>query len=166
MHQLRLCGVLRTLYSRRHGVVYRHFLGVLLKAHRTHRHLARCRCRVCEVLFIHAPFTPYEVEVGETQHDRLLETVHEHTHEAHTREVIDCSHLVFVFSQWYSELIPSGVSALSVAQRGRCLALVDDEVAAHLKVFRAYRDVILIVFLILVQREVLIDVFYIGSRFI
>ncbi len=93
----------------------------------------------------------------------MLETSEEHTHEAYRREVVDGAHALLVVVERDAELIPRDATVLAVTQRLRVLTLIDDVVATYDEVFRTYRHLILIVFLILVQRVVLVDVLHVGQ---
>ncbi len=73
---------------------------------------------------------------------------------------------ILVFGEWYAEQIPRLVPLFAVAQGGRHLALVDNEVAANLQVLGTHRHAVLVILLVLVQSVVLIDVFHVGSGFV
>ena len=96
----------------------------------------------------------------------MLESGEEHTHEANRCEIGDASYPTLVFAQWDAELIPVDRLLLVVAQSACCGALVDDVVAAYLKVFGTYRHLILEVLLVLAQCVVLVDVLNVGRRLV
>ena len=77
-------------------------------------------------------------------------------------EVADAAHLLLKLVEWNAEKIPVGLAASALAQSGCGLALVYNEVLAHHKVFGTDGDVILIVFLVFVERVVLVDVLHVG----
>ena len=164
LDELWLRGVLLALYARWQHVVDRCLLGILLYAHRTG--LERAAVGSAQQLVIGSPLAPYQVECTETQHDGLAEVGEEHAHEAYAGEVVDVAFLLLVLVYGNTELIPGDGGLAAVAQRGRVASLVDDEVGAHLQVFGTYAHVILIVFLVFVEGEVLVDVLHVGRRLV
>ena len=58
------------------------------------------------------------------------------------------------------------MSWLAVTQRGRCLALVDNEVSSHHEVFGADAYLVLIILLIFVQRVILVDILNVRRRLV
>ena len=72
--------------------------------------------RGLDALRIGAPFAFYEVEGGETQHDRTLEFGQEHTHEADAGVVVDAANDAVGLPDGDAELIPSDTADLSVRQ--------------------------------------------------
>ena len=96
----------------------------------------------------------------------MLETGEEHTHEAYRREVVDGTHALLVVVERDAELIPRDATVLAVTQGLRILTLVDDVVATNDEVFRTYRHLVLIVFLVLIERVVLVDVLHVGQRLV
>ena len=117
-------------------------------------------------MFVTTPFAPHKVERTETQNDGTLKACEKHTHETDARKVGDRTESLFVFANGDAELIPSNVFVGAIAQRGRCFALVYNEVAAHHHVLWAQRYVVLVVFFVFVERIVLVDVFHIGRRLV
>ena len=163
LHQLRLCGVLHTRDARRQDVVDRFLVVVLLDVDSAHRHIARVGGAVGEVLGIDAPLAAHQVETAEAEHDGFLESGKEHAHEAYGGEVVDGAHPLLKLVEGDTELIPGHVVVVAVAQGTGAHAAVYDEVLSHHEVFRTDGDVILVVFLILIEGEVLVDVLHIGG---
>ena len=161
-HQLGLGGVLHTRDARREDIVDGGLVVVLLDIHGTHRHISRVGGTGGEVLRIHTPLAAHQVETAEPEHDGFLELREEHTDEADGGEVADGAYPLLIPVERYAELVPCHLVGLAIAQRTASLAAVDDEVAAHDEVLRTDGDMILVVFLILVEREVLVDVLDIG----
>ena len=87
----------------------------------------------------------------------------EHAHEAYAREVVDGAYLLLVLPEWYAELVPCGGTLLTVAQCRCVYSFVNNMVLSHHHVLRSYAHMVLEVFLILVERIVLVYVLYVGS---
>ena len=149
-------------------IVYRLFLVVFLKVHRTDLECSagvRCFAGV-EGLFVGAPFTADEVEGAEAQYCGIFEACEEHTHETDAREVGDVSLAAFVLVDGDAEEVPSAFVCLIVASLDTGNAAVDNEVLPDDHCFGCDADVILIVFLVFVERIVRIDVLGIGSALV
>ena len=158
LDKLWLCRVLLSADTRWQNVVDRGLVGILLNVHGTDNHLSGVACRVGKVLVVGAPFATDEVEIAETQNDRLGESGEEHTHEADAGEVADGTDLLLEVGQRNAELIPVGGLPVAVAEGLNVGMFLDDVVLTDDEVFRTDRDVVLIVTLIFVQRVVLVDV--------
>ena len=139
---------------------------VLLDVHSTDSHLTRLRATIVKTLLVDAPIATHEEQRTEAHHHGMLETGEEHTHEAYRREVVDGTHALLVVVERDAELIPCDATVLAVTQRLRVLTLIDDVVATYDEVFGTYRHLVLIVFLIFVQRVVLVDVLHVGQRLV
>ena len=161
LHQLRLCGVELPRDAWRQHVVDGRLVAVLFYVHRTYGELT-CLCGIFQVLLIHTPLSTNKVERCKAQHNGVLEAGEEHTHETDGGEVGDASLATFILREWYAELVPRHSARFAVAQRGVCLAFIHNKVSSHHHIFRAHRHAILIVFLIFVERVVLVDIFHIG----
>ena len=92
----------------------------------------------------------------------MLETGHEHAHETYAGEVGDGTYAPFELIQRDTELIPSDGTVFTIAERRLGIALVYDEVMPYDQVFGAYRNAVLIIFFVLVEGVILINVLYIG----
>ena len=170
LHQLRLRGVGGTADARGQHVVHGSLVVVLLDVHRTHREGAGLRGGGVQVLLVDTPLATHEVEAAEAEHDGLLESRHEHTHEAHAGEVVDRPHAVHIFHQGDAELIPVDARRVAITQFHATGAHVGDEAvgqrcAVAVGVEHLGRDAhfILIVALVLVEGEVLVDILHVGS---
>ena len=163
LDELWLGGVLHTRDARRQYVVDRCLVVVLLDVDGADRHVAGVGCAVGEVLRINPPLSPDEVEASESHDDGLLEVGEEHAHEPDRCEVADGTHLLLVPVEWYSELIPCDIVSLPVSQCSASHPAVDDEVVSHDEVFGPDGDVVLVVFLILVEGVVLVDILHVGG---
>lgn len=92
----------------------------------------------------------------------MLETSEEHAHEADAREVIDASYALLKLFERDAEKVPVDLCiVLTIAQRGLGLTLVDDVVLANLQIFGTDGDVVLEVFLVFVERVVLVDILHV-----
>ena len=89
----------------------------------------------------------------------------EHAHETNAGQ-IDRALLLAILRQRNAELIPVHRFPVAVAQRHRGFADIGDEVMSQHHVFRADAHLILQVALILVERKVLVDVFYVREGLI
>ena len=96
----------------------------------------------------------------------MFETREKHAHETNTGEIGNTAKSPLILCYGNAELISSDIFARAITQRSRRFPLIYDKVSAHHHVCRAKRDVILIVFLIFVERVILIDIFHIGRRFV
>ena len=161
LHELWLGWVLLTGNARWQHVVDWCLLSIFLQAYRTSlQGTARCSA---QLLVVGTPLATYEVEGSETQHDRLLETRQEHTHEADAGEIVDVALTTLELIHWDAELIPSHGATCVITQGLRVLSLVNDMVASHHEVFRADAHMILEVLLILIEGIVLVDVLHIRG---
>ena len=165
LHELRLRGVGVASDARRQHVVHGSLVVVFLDVHCAHHHFSGLG-GVVEVLLIDAPFAAHQVERAEAHDDWVLEIREEHTHEANRREVANAAHPVRRLGERDAELIPSHSAVLSVAQRLGVFALIHDVVAAHDEVFGTDGNLVLIVFLVFVERVVLVDVLDVGRGFV
>ena len=89
---------------------------------------------------------------------RLIEARHEHTHEADRREVIDAAVLAFIFAQRNAEQIPFRGGRFAVARFRVDCAHVDNVVPADLHGRRIDAHAVLVVFFVLVEGEVLVNI--------
>ena len=124
-------------------------------------------------MLIHAPLTTHEVQTAETQHDGLLETRHEHTHETDAGEVVDAAFLVLVLDEGDAELIPVHARRVAIAQFHAAGTHIGDEaVVGGRAVTEGFEDLrtdahlVLIITLKLVEGIVAIDVFHIGAALV
>ena len=163
LYKLGLRGVLCSADAGRQHIIDGRLVVVLLNVDSTHRHLALLWSRGIERLVIHAPLAIDEVEIAKAQNDGLLEACEEHTHETYGCEIADAAHTLLIVAQGYAELVPCDMVGLAVSQLWRHLALVDDVVLTHNEVLGTNGDAILIVFLIFVERVVLVYVLHIGG---
>ena len=164
--ELGLRGVGVAADSRRQHVVHRRFIVVFLDVHCADGHFSALRSRVVEVLLIDAPLAAHEVERSEAHNDGMLEFGEEHSHKANRREIVDATDAVVVVFEWNAEQIPHDVTVFAVAQRLGVFALIDDVVLTHNEVLRTYRNAILVVFFVFVERVVLVDVLDVGRGFV
>ena len=164
LHELCLVGVRDACDSRRQDVVDGQFLVVLLDVDGSH--LEACADGWClpvvERLFVAAPVGLHEVECGKSEDDGFLESCEVDAYEPDAGEVRDASHGALVFLQGYSELEPTFRPLVAIAQGGDDASDVGDVVASDDGVLRVQADVVLEVFLVLVECEVLVDVLHVG----
>ncbi len=173
LHKLWLRGVGDTTDTRWQHVVHGQLVVALLDVHGADLEHATFRCRGIETLFVDAPLATDEVQGTEAQHDRLLESRHEHTHEADTGKVVDAALLVFILRDGDAELIPVHTRRIAIAELHAAGAHVGDEavgwrhtVTIGVEHLGRYAHPILVVTLIFVEGKVLIDVLLIGSRLV
>ena len=173
LHKLWLRGVGGTADARRQHVIDGNLIVVLFNVHGTHHEFSRFRRRGVQTLFVNAPLSTHKVEASETQYDRLLETCHEHSHETHAREVVDGTHPPDVLREGDAELVPVDACGVAVAQFHTAGAHVGDEtigrsctVAVGIKNLWRDAHLVLEVALILVEGEVLVDIFHVGAALI
>ena len=173
LHKLWLGGVGDTTDTRWQHVIHRLFVVALLDVHGADLEHATFRCRGVETLFVDAPLATDEVQGTEAQHDRLLESRHEHTHEADTGKVVDAALLVFILRDGDAELIPVHTRRIAIAELHAAGAHVGDEavgwrhtVAIGVEHLGRYAHPILVVTLIFVEGKVLIDVLLVRSRLV
>ena len=119
-----------------------------------------------EALLVGPPLAVHEVEGGKAQHHGALEACEEDAHEADGGEVVDVALLALVLVHGYAEEVPGVFVRFAVARLLHRHALVGDVVASHLHVVGRDAHTVLVVFLVLVEREVLVDVFHVGRGFI
>ena len=98
LYKLRLRGVLLARYARRQNVVDRCLVVVLLDVDGTHLKTSGRSRRVVEVLLVDTPLASNKVERTEAQHDGVLESGEEHTHETYRCEVGDAPHPTLVLT--------------------------------------------------------------------
>ena len=154
-------------------VVHRRLVVVLLDIHGTHLHRATFCRRGAQTMLIHAPLTTHEVQTAETQHDRFLETRHEHTHETDAGEVVDAALLMLVLYQRDTELIPVHTRGVAITQFHTAGSHIGDEavigcraVTEGFEDLRTDAHLILIIALKLIEGIVAIDVFHIGAALV
>ena len=161
--KLWLCGILVAANAWRQHVVYRCLVVIFLYVDSCCGYSSASCHRVVKCLLVYSPLTSDEVEAAETHHDRACEAGEKHTHETYAREVVYRAYLLLVFPERYAELVPCGCTLFAVSQRSRVDTFVDDVILPHHHVLRAYAHVVLEIFLILVERIVLIDILNVGS---
>ena len=166
LSQLRLRGVQHTRDARRHGIVHRHAVAVLLDVHRCHHHAtAHLRSLVHRReyrLVVAAPCAADKLHCSQTHDHRFAESRHVDTHEAQRGEVAYASHHLLVAVDGHAELIPVHRLRIAVAQLRAVSTHVRDVVTSHGHVLRAQRYAVFEVFLIFIQRVVLVDVLHVG----
>ena len=173
LDELWLVRVGSTTDTRRQRVGHGLAVGVLLNVDGTHLHRSRLGTGSrLQALPILPPLAAHQVEAAEAEHDGVLETGHEHTHEADAGEVADATHTLFVLRQGDAELIPAYGGRVTIAQLHPTVAAVGDvgvggsTVIIGLQFVVADADMILEVALVLIEREVLVDILHVGSRLI
>ena len=167
LRQLRLAGVGFARYAGRQHIVHRRFFIVLFDAHRRHVHGTDSRRRIGRVVQrfgVTAPFATNQFECTETQKCRFGKSVHKHTHEAYRFEIANRADFLFVLANRNFELIPSNIFGFAVFEFDMRHNLIGDKIVAHFHGCRPQTDTILIVFFVLVQRIILIDILDIGHR--
>ena len=96
----------------------------------------------------------------------MFESRDKHTHETNGTEIVDSAKLPFKLVYRDTELIPCDCLLLPIAQLGSVITLVNDIVLSYHQIFWTDGDMVLIIFLILIQRIVLVDVLHIRHRLI
>ena len=91
---------------------------------------------IIKVPFIDTPISPHEVKTSKTQHDRMLKTCKEHTHEANTREIRNRTNTPFILSEWNAELIPCDILRSSIAQLHTRITLIYNKITPHNHIIR------------------------------
>ena len=173
LHKLWLRGVGDTADTWGQHIVHGLFVVALLDVHGTDLEHAAFRCRRVETLLVDAPLATDEVQGTEAQHDGLLESRHEHAHEADTGEVVDTALLVFILRDGDAELIPVHTRRIAVAELHAAGAHVGDEavgrrhaVTVGIKHLGRDTHTILVVTLIFVEGEVLVDILLVRPRLV
>ena len=168
LHELWLRRVGDACDARGKDVVHWCLVVALLDVHCTHLERTRLRT-VRQTLPVHTPLPSHEVERTESQHDGLLESCEEHTHEPDACEVVDGAFLALILLQRDTELIPVDACRVTVAQLHSTGAHVGDEavrrcgsVAVGIQYLRTDVYLILIIALVLVEGEVLVDILLVG----
>ena len=168
--KLRLTGVGLTAYTRRQHIVDRRAGAVFLYVDGLHIDGCAgvdCRSDRCQVACVHTPVATDEVQRGETQVGLFLETGEVHTHEADGFPVADGADLLHagaVAAERDLELVPCHILGRSVAKRHFADLLLGDMLAAYLHHVGTEDDLVLVVFLVLVEGVVLVDIFYIRRE--
>ena len=154
-------------------VVHGLLVVVLLDVHGTHLHHTTLGNRSTQTLFIRSPHATYQVERAEAQHDGLLETREEHTHETDASEVVDAAHLPFILHHGDTELIPVHTRGVAITELHTTGTHVGDEtigrrrtVTIGIEHFGRDTHLVLVVALILVEGVVEVDILHIGSTLI
>ena len=144
------------------------FVVVFFEVHRAHHELAGRSCRhvLIKWLPVVAPLAAYETQRGETQHNRLVEACQEHAYEADRGEVADAAELAFVFAQRNAEQIPFRGRRFAVARFRIDGAHVDNVVLSDLHGRGIDAHTVLIIFFVLVEREILVDVLHVRRRLV
>ena len=168
LQHLVLSRLNRAANARGQDIVHRLFVVVLFEVHGAHHELSRRSRRhvLIKRLTIVTPLTAYEAQRGKTQHNRLIEARHEHTHEANRRKVADTTVFAFVFAQRNAEQIPFRGGRLAVARFRVDGAHVDNVVLSDLHRRWIDAHAVLIVFFVLVEGEILVDIFHIRRRLV
>ena len=107
-----------------------------------------------------------KVEGGEAQHHGLAEASEEHAHEADGGEVGYGALAAEVLVNGDAEEVPGVVADLAVAGLLARHALVHDVVLPYLHGIFVDFHAVFVVLLILVEREVLVDVLHVGLGFV
>ena len=170
LRHLRLTGVDDSCNSGWQHVVHRRAAGVLLNVYRLHIQLCtgihHCPQRV-EVFVVVAPLAAHQVQRRQTQVGLVAEAGQVQAHEADGLEVAYRAHRLHgstVAAKRYLKLIPRYLLRLTVAKRYFRHFLLGDMLPSHLHHVGAQDDLILEVFLVLVQRVVFVDVLYVGRQ--
>ena len=173
LYELGLRGVCHTVNAWRQHVVHRCLVIVLLDVHGTHLHRTTLGTACTEALLVEAPLSAYEVEGSEAQYDGLLETRHEHTHEADAGQVADATLLVLILRQGNAELVPVHAGRITVTELHATGTHVGDETVGRrspvaIGIEYLWRDahLILEIALKLIEGEVLIEVFHIRAALV
>ena len=164
-NQLGLTRIRLTTHTRWQHIVNRQTGTVFLDIDRLH--VDRCtrvhrytyRRQVAVVL---SPVAAHQVQGRETQVRLFVEARHVHSHEADALPVAygaDLLHVRRVAAQRYLELIPGHHLRLAVAQIHFRLFLLHNMLRAHFHHLRTQLDPVLVVFLVLVERVILVDIF-------
>ena len=164
LDELCLRGVGDTAYSRRQHIVDGLLLVVFLDVHRSH--FQGCTHGGCltavERLFVGSPVCLHQVECGKSEDDGFLEAREVHSDESYGGEVRDASLRTLILFQRNTELEPALCPLVAIAQRGGNASDVGDKVSSHQCVLGMQAHVVVEIFLVFVEGEVLIDVLHIG----
>ena len=173
LHQLGLCRVRHSADSWRQHVVHGLLVVILLDVHGIHGQCARFGTTRTKTLLIDTPLTPYEVETAETEHNGLLETRHEHTHETDAGKVADAAFPALILYQGHTELIPVHRRGVAITQFHVAGTHVGDvTVLRGYPLTVGFENLITDAYLVLevvfklVHREVLIDILHIRTALI
>jgi len=158
LDELGLRGVLLPTDAGGQHVVDRCLVTILLDVHGGRSDRPRLCRAVIKILLIDSPCAPDEVQTAKAHHHRMLESGEEHAHEADAAEVGDGAYPALKLVDGNAKQVPCDLLGRAIAQRRHGLALVDDEVSTHREIAGTYRNMILIVFLVLVQGKILIDI--------
>jgi len=72
--------------------------------------------RIGQILLVGSPFSAYQLQSTEAQHDRFLKSCHIHTHETNRLEIIDCPHTTLVLFYRNLKLIPGNGFCRTIRQ--------------------------------------------------
>ena len=168
--ELRLSRVGLTAHPRRQHVVHRRTGAVLLDVDSLHVNrrgrIDRCaeRCQIAGVL---SPVSAYQVERRKAQVCLMLATREVHTHETDGFPVSDRTDLLHtgtVAAERYLELVPRHVLCGTVTERHAAHFLLCDVLASDFHHVRTKDNLVLIVFLILVECIIEVDILYIRGE--
>ena len=121
----------------------------------------RCTDRI-QIAVVLTPIAAHQIQRRKTQMRLFRAARHVHTHEPDTLPVADRTyrlHVRRIAAQRYLELIPVHRHRLAVTQIHLRRLLLHDMLQTHLHHVRAQLHAVLVVFLVLVERIVLVDIF-------
>ena len=72
-----------------------------------------------------------KVKGSESEYDRLLEIGEKHSHKTDRGEVVDATHLILVFIQWDTELVPCDIFSISITEFHTAHTFIYDEILSH-----------------------------------
>ena len=165
LQQLRLAGVEHTAHARWQHIVDRLPLAILLDIDGRDDQLRiglGWNLGVGKILRIGTPITTHQLEGAEAEHGRIPETGHVHTHEADGLEVPNRAHGLVVAFHRDLEQVPLHCGFLAIHQGHLRRAHIHDVVHADLQILRAQGDLILKIFLGLVEGVIAVDVLHVG----
>ena len=119
----------------------------------------------CQIPCVLSPVATHKVQGGKTKMGLFGTAGEVHTHETDGLPVADRTDLLHgctIPFERYLELIPSHIDRLTVTQRDPFDLLLGDMLAAYLHHVRTKDDFVLVIFLVLVEGVILVDIFYIG----
>ena len=169
-NELGLTRIGLTAYSRRQHIVNRCAGTILLDVNSLHVNgcgrVDRCADR-SQVAGVLSPITAYEVQCGKTQVCLVLTACEVHTHETNRFPVADRAYLLHagaVTAERYLELIPGHILCRTVTERHTAHFLLGDMLTTDLHHVGAENNFVLIVFLVLVECVIEVDILHIRRE--
>ena len=161
--ELCLTRVGLSAHSRREDVVNRRTGTVLLDINRLHadrRGIYHRDAVGSEITGVLTPFTAHEVHGGKTKIGIIPEFLEVDTHKTNGFPVADTASFDHIFAfERYLELVPGHILGLTVTQCDLTHFLLRDILLTDLHHIGAQDDLIFVVFLVLVERIILVDIF-------